>query len=152
MSDMDVKDRAYLWLQLADNASVGKKRRLIEYVGGIESLYNGFPDHAKEVIDTLGESGFAKLSIARDDNYIDKKILDVLSKTAKKVNIITSKINEIDLEKYNKQYSNINIVKNHQFHDRFIIIDKSILYHSGASFKDLGNKCFAINKIEVKTF
>ena len=86
------------------------------------------------------------------DNYIDKKILDVLYKTNKKVNIITSKINEIDLEKYNKQYSNINIVKNHQFHDRFIIIDKSILYHSGASFKDLGNKCFAINKIEVKTF
>ena len=74
MSDMNVKDRAYFWLQLADNASVGKKRRLIEYVGGIESLYNGFPDHAKEVIDTLGESGFAKLSIARDDNYIDKKI------------------------------------------------------------------------------
>ena len=33
------------------------------------------------------------------------------------------------------------------FHDRFIIIDNEILYHSGASFKDLGNKCFAINKI-----
>ena len=28
-----------------------------------------------------------------------------------------------------------------------IIIDNKILYHSGASFKDLGKKCFAINKI-----
>ena len=33
---------------------------------------------------------------------------------------------------------------------RFIIIDKKILYHSGSSFKDLGKKCFSINKIEDK--
>lgn len=26
--------------------------------------------------------------------------------------------------------------------------DNKILYHSGASFKDLGNKCFAITKME----
>ena len=37
---------------------------------------------------------------------------------------------------------------NNSFHDRFIIIDDKILYHSGASFKDLGKKCFAINKID----
>ena len=34
------------------------------------------------------------------------------------------------------------------FHDRFILIDKKELYHSGASFKDLGKKCFCISKIE----
>ena len=33
-----------------------------------------------------------------------------------------------------------------------IIIDKSILYHSGISFKDMGNKCFAINIIEDKKY
>lgn len=27
------------------------------------------------------------------------------------------------------------------------MIDRKIFYHSGASFKDLGKKCFAINKI-----
>ncbi len=37
-------------------------------------------------------------------------------------------------------------------HDRFIIIDKNILYHCGASFKDLGKKCFGINKIEDKEY
>ena len=37
---------------------------------------------------------------------------------------------------------------NKSFHDRFIIIDDSVLYHCGASFKDLGKKCFAINRIE----
>ena len=31
--------------------------------------------------------------------------------------------------------------------DQFIIIDNKTLYHCGASFKDLGTKCFAISKI-----
>ena len=30
------------------------------------------------------------------------------------------------------------------------MIDNKVLYHCGASFKDLGKKCFAINKIEDK--
>jgi len=40
-------------------------------------------------------------------------------------------------------------VKRHlnRFPDRFIIIDNN-LYHIGSSLKDLGKKCFAINKIE----
>jgi hypothetical protein len=32
--------------------------------------------------------------------------------------------------------------------DRFIIIDRKIVFHSGASFKDLGRKCFGIHEIE----
>ena len=40
------------------------------------------------------------------------------------------------------------VVKTDKFHDRFIIIDNKELYHCGASIKDLGKKCFAINKIE----
>ena len=39
------------------------------------------------------------------------------------------------------------IINTNIFHDRFIIIDNKMLYHSGASFKDLGKKCFAITKI-----
>jgi len=34
------------------------------------------------------------------------------------------------------------------FHDRFIIVDNSVVYHLGASLKDLGKKCFAIAVIE----
>ena len=34
------------------------------------------------------------------------------------------------------------------FVQKFIIIDERVLYHCGESFKDLGKKCFAINKIE----
>ena len=56
-------------------------------------------------------------------------------------------IDNISKEKYEKQYSNIEIINTNIFHDRFIIIDNKVLYHSGASFKDLGKKCFAITKI-----
>lgn len=32
----------------------------------------------------------------------------------------------------------------------FIIIDRKIVFHCGASFKDLGKKCFGIHEIENK--
>ena len=84
------------------------------------------------------------------DNYISKSLLDILSKTNKKITIYTKNIDNNLINKYNSQYHNVTIKINNSFHDRFIIIDNKILYHSGASFKDLGKKCFAINKIEDK--
>ena len=82
------------------------------------------------------------------DNYIDKKILDVCSKVKVNIIIYTKEIDKETLEKYNKQYSNIKVKMSNKYHDRFIIIDHKTLYHSGASFKDLGKKCFCISKIE----
>ena len=90
----------------------------------------------------------AKESIIIIDNYIDKNILDILSKTNKQVTLITNKYNYKDYDKYKKQYNNVTLVIDNSFHDRFIILDKKVLYHSGASFKDLGKKCFSITKIE----
>lgn len=66
------------------------------------------------------------------------------------VSIITNHFSMLDIEKYQAQYKNVHITKSTAFHDRFIILDRKILYHCGASFKDLGRKCFAINKIEEK--
>ena len=90
----------------------------------------------------------ARSSIIIIDNYIDKKILDILSKTNRKVILVTNKYNNVDYEKYKEQYDNVTLAVNNFFHDRFIILDKKVLYHSGASFKDLGKRCFAITKIE----
>ena len=87
-------------------------------------------------------------SIILIDNYIDKTILDVLKNVDKNILVITNKYNKQDFSKYIEQYNNIELRINNNFHDRFIIIDEKILYHSGASFKDLGKKCFAITKIE----
>ena len=85
------------------------------------------------------------------DNYADKSILDMITNLNVKVTIVTKKFNllkDIDIKKYNKQYHNLKIIYSDKFHDRFIILDKKVLYHSGASYKDLGNKCFGINKIK----
>ena len=92
----------------------------------------------------------SKESIIIIDNYISKELLDILSKTERKVTIYTKVIDNNLINKYNSQYHNVKVLINNSFHDRFIIIDNKILYHCGASFKDLGKKCFAINKIEGK--
>ena len=90
----------------------------------------------------------AKESIIIIDNYIDKNILDILRKTKKDILIVTNKFNNEDFNKYQKQYNNVKIKINNKIHDRFIIIDKCELYHSGSSLKDVGKKCFALTKIE----
>ncbi len=97
------------------------------------------------LIDVFNKS---KNEIIIIDNYIDKKILDILSKTKKKITLVTNKYNNNDYEKYKLQYMNTKLIINNKFHDRFIIIDRKILYHCGSSFKDLGKKCFAITKLE----
>jgi len=104
------------------------------------------------IIDLIKEANERIIII---DNYIDKSILDMLvyKKENVKVELITSShyLTKTDISKFNKQYPNLNIKYSNIFHDRFIIIDNA-LYHLGASLKDLGKKCFAINKIEDKDY
>ena len=57
------------------------------------------------------------------------------------------KFDEI-FDKLQREYPNLKISKTNKFHDRFIVIDNNEMYHLGASIKDLGKKCFGINKIE----
>lgn len=90
----------------------------------------------------------SKTEIIIIDNYIDKKILDILSKTKKKIIMITNRYNNEDYNTYKAQYKNVKMIINNKFHDRFIILDRKVLYHCGASFKDLGNKCFAITRLD----
>ena len=33
-------------------------------------------------------------------------------------------------------------------HDRFLIIDRTEIYHIGTSLKDLGKKCFGFTRLE----
>ena len=84
------------------------------------------------------------------DNYIEKVLLDELKTINKNIIIISSNINDTLKKKYSKQYNNIKFINNDSYHDRFIIIDRKRVFHSGASFKDLGKKCFGIHEIENK--
>ena len=90
----------------------------------------------------------SKQSIIIIDNYISKELLDVLCNTSKQIIVYTKNIDRSLINKYQSQYNNLTIKINNSFHDRFVIIDDTYLYHCGASFKDLGKKCFAINKID----
>ena len=95
----------------------------------------------------------AKNKILIIDNYIDDSILKMLAKKNKDVEvaILTSQncdISKLDINKFNRQYPILKIARSDKFHDRFIVIDNKELYHCGASLKDLGKKCFAINKME----
>ncbi len=91
------------------------------------------------------------------DNYIDDSILKMLAKKNKDVEAViltsqNSNISRLDINKFNKQYPSLKIAYTNKFHDRFIIIDNKELYHCGASLKDLGKKCFAINKMNDVNF
>ena len=85
------------------------------------------------------------------DNYAGKKLLDELRTINRKIIVISSNINDTLREKYSKQYNNVSFINNNSYHDRFIIVDRKRVFHCGASFKDLGNKCFAINEIENRS-
>jgi hypothetical protein len=86
------------------------------------------------------------------DNYAGKELLDIIKNINKKIIIYSKNIDETLIQKYKQEYSNVTLIYNDSFHDRFIILDKKIMYNCGASFKELGKKCFAINKIEDEFF
>lgn len=96
----------------------------------------------------------ASTSIILIDNYVDETVLTLLSKHKKgvKTTIFTKKITKqlaLDINKHNQQYEPIEVKEFTKAHDRFLIIDEKIIYHIGASLKDLGKKWFAFSKIEI---
>ena len=97
----------------------------------------------------------AKKRIVLIDNYADYSVLQQLDKRVAGVSalIYTSDKNETiqnDLKRHNKQYPPIELKIYKKAHDRFLIID-NIIYHIGASLKDLGKKLFAFSRMEEMT-
>ena len=95
----------------------------------------------------------ARKSIVLFDNYIDESVLTLFGKRGKSVSVViyTNKITpqlELDIKRFNSQYSPIKVKLYTKAHDRFLIIDGEI-YHIGASLKDLGKKLFAFSKISA---
>ena len=95
----------------------------------------------------------AEREIILIDNYVDLSVLERLSKKRKnvKATIYTdpkTRLSEQDLQKFNEQYPQLILKHTSKAHDRFLIIDNKILYHIGASLKDLGKKCFAFEVLD----
>ncbi len=113
-------------------------------------FFNGETDAYVFVADLIRS---AKEDIKLVDNYLDDRVLLLLSKRQAEVcaTIYTNRITNqflTDLSKYNTQYPPVTIKEMEKVHDRFLIIDQQQLYHFGASFKDLGKRLFVVSKIE----
>ncbi len=59
-----------------------------------------------------------------------------------------SKQMQIDVQKFDMQYPQLQIKSFNKAHDRFLIIDNKEVYHIGVSLKDLGKKWFAFSKMD----
>lgn len=93
----------------------------------------------------------AKTRIVLIDNYIDDRVLTMLDKRndGVKATIYTKNFTKqlsLDIEQHNKQFAPIDIEPFNLSHDRFMIID-DVVYHIGASLKDLGKAWFAFTKM-----
>ena len=53
-----------------------------------------------------------------------------------------TKLTKADVENFNAQYPTLKIKYTKVFHDRFLILDRGVTYHVGASLKDAGKKVF----------
>lgn len=96
----------------------------------------------------------AKSRIILIDNYVDERVLTLLTKRIDGViATIHTRYNQqflLDLEKHNQQYPKITVIQiPHKHHDRFLIID-DVVYLLGASVKDMGTGLCAITRLVTK--
>ena len=132
--DADIK----LLRESFDKLSTKENNNHIFYEGQIYDAYS-------LIIDILSK---AKEEIIIIDNYAGKELFDITRNINVNIKIYTKNIDNMSKKKYEKEYSNIEIIGTDIFHDRFIIIDNKELYNIGSSIKDIGKKCSSINKIK----
>ena len=130
--------------QRLDEGSVQPKQGIF-YDGQVYDAYTFVSDLIKS----------ARRSIVLIDNYVDETVLTLLDKRVIGVtsDIYTQQLTQqlhLDINRHNSQYPPINVSVFRRSHDRFLCID-DVVYHIGASIKDLGKKWFAFAKMEVLT-
>ena len=149
--------KGYSINQKLDSLEKRIDNRLREHDSEIQRLSNQVVFFAGQIFDAykfvcdLVKS--ARKSIVLFDNYIDESVLTLFGKRGKSVSVViyTDKITpqlELDIKRFNAQYSPVKVKLYTKAHDRFLIIDGEI-YHIGASLKDLGKKLFAFSKISA---
>jgi ORF6N domain. len=96
----------------------------------------------------------AQKEIVLIDNYVDITVLERLSTKNSGVDVTiytlpNTRLTAQDIRSFNAQYPTLTVRHTTSMHDRFLIIDNNILYHLGASLKDLGKKCFAFELFDA---
>lgn len=120
------------------------------------SLYIEKGDYFKSYLHIRNLMKSAKNSLTIIDSYIDDRILTTIEllKTEINITIFTNKTSPADfclqVEKLRAEGRLITICKINTVHDRFIGVD-NVWWHSGYSFKNLGEKDSMMQKITKKT-
>ena len=123
-----------------DKLEEKRKNQEIYFDGQIYDAYSKI----KEIFSSV------KKELIIIDAYADSTILDIIKRLNIRVIIITKCNNLLtnqNIDKYNKQYHNLKVVYDDNFHDRYFIIDKKEVYHCGASINRIGYKTFSITLI-----
>ena len=111
-----------------------------------EIYFNGkiYDAHSK-ILDIFSEASNELIII---DRYTDKTILYMTRNLKCRVIVITgknSKLTKLDIKKYNETYDNLKIIYDDTYHDRYFILDKNKIYHSGNSVNYIGYRKSSIN-------
>ena len=97
----------------------------------------------------------AKKDLVIIDPYANDMVLSLMAKRAKGVNAtiysarITHSMREEEA-RLNRQFPTVHLENMREVHDRFVIVD-DVVYHVGASFKDLGNQMTAFSVLNFVT-
>ena len=135
--------------------------KLLEYDEKFDYLFNKF--NKKEFLylpgqvfdaytDIISILNLANNEIIIIDPYLDINVLNIIKTIDTSVILITSnksKLTKQDISKYQGQYNNLkNVLYDNTFHDRYFILDKKDIYHSGTSINKAGNKLFNMTKLQ----
>jgi hypothetical protein len=97
----------------------------------------------------------AKRELVIIDPYANDMVLSLMSKRAEGVQatIYSARITRTMREeeaRLNRQFPTVHLENMREVHDRFVIVD-DVVYHVGASFKDLGNQMTAFSVLNFVT-
>jgi hypothetical protein len=97
----------------------------------------------------------AKRELVIIDPYANDMVLSLMSKRAEGVEatIYSARITRTMREeeaRLNRQFPTVHLENMREVHDRFVIVD-DVVYHVGASFKDLGNQMTAFSVLNFVT-
>ena len=97
----------------------------------------------------------AKTELIVIDPYFADAVLPLVAQKRNGVSVLVVKnsrnklLHAADVAAFNAQYGNSLAVKtSDRFHDRFLILDRSVLIHVGASLNHLGKRCFAFSSLD----
>ncbi|MCD8014544.1 MAG: ORF6N domain-containing protein [Lachnospiraceae bacterium] len=133
-----------------------KFEKVFEYISGHEEstqkvFFEGQIYDAFELLVDLIRKADREITLI--DGYVDVGTLNLLCKKNDSVSVVIythekTKLSDADVKKFNSQYPPLTVKYTKAFHDRFLILDDTIAYHIGASLKDAGTKCFAVNLLQ----